>query len=126
MGTDGIGHRGQGQKVNAARGRGAQRKGASAEREVASFLRDNGLPHADRRGSGFTASDIIGTPGVSWEIKDQDAIRLREWFAQTEEQQTEDGAQLGVLIIKRKGKTNPGDWYAVVTLADLCDLLEGR
>jgi len=102
----------------------SRRKGITAEREVAKWLKAHGFPHADRRGSGFEASDIIGTPGISWEIKNQAAVRLREWFAQMVDQRDADGAEVGVLIIKREGYVDPGDWYAVVTLADLAAMLE--
>ncbi len=101
----------------------SRRKGKDSENAVARWLQANGWPHAERRGPGFEASDLIGVGPISIEIKNQKAIRLNDWFTQMLEQQAEDRAEHGLLIIKRAGHVNPGDWYCVTTLNQQAGLL---
>lgn len=104
-------------------GAGNRRKGHTTEAAVAAYLREHGWPHAERRGGGFGGSDIVGTPGITWEVKNQAGLRLGEWVDQMTGAQDDASDRHGVLIVKRKGTTDPGEWFAVMQLDGLLDLL---
>lgn len=102
---------------------GSRRKGATAERDVTAWLRANGWPWAERRAGGTPGPDITGCPGIAWEIKNAARLELAAWVDQAEAQRATSGADVGPVVIKRKGTTDPGRWYAVLPLADLAHLL---
>ncbi len=104
-------------------GAGRRRKGATQELAVAKYLAANGLPHAERRGGGFGGSDIVGTPGITWEVKAQAGARLATWADQTEAARAAAGDTYGVLIAKRAGTTDVGRWFAVLPMAQFMALL---
>lgn len=101
----------------------ARRKGATAERDVVKWLNSNGFPNAERRGAGFEASDIIGTPGVTWEIKNQAKMDLAGWVDQLTTEIDADNNLVGACVHKRRGQTNVGDWYATMPMRVLAGLL---
>lgn len=104
-------------------GAGRRRKGATQELAVAKYLAASGLPHAERRGGGFGGSDIVGTPGLTFEVKSQAGARLATWADQTEEARAAAGDTYGVLIAKRAGTTDVGRWHAVLPMAQFMALL---
>ena len=100
-------------------GRSSKAKGASAERAVTDYLRANGFPYAERRRAGATADtgDIIAIPGLTVEVKNHQRLELSSWVDQMlgEMNNTTPAAWQGVVVHKRKGKTDPGEWYATTT-----------
>jgi hypothetical protein len=103
-----------------------KRMGDKAERDVAAWKRENGWPYADRAlGAGRAADrgDITGIPGVCEQVKDRGTIRLREWFDEMLDQKANARADTGVLIIKRRGTSDVGRWYAVLEVEDLNRLM---
>lgn len=102
---------------------GSRRKGATAERDVTAWLRANGWPWAERRAGGTPGPDITGCPGIAWEIKNAARLELAAWVDQAEAQRATSGADLAPLVIKRRGTTDPGQFYAVLPLAALAHLL---
>jgi hypothetical protein len=104
-------------------GAGRRRKGHAAEAAVAQYLAANGFSHAERRGGGFGGSDIVGTPGISWEVKAQAGARLATWADQTEAARAAAGDVYGILIAKRAGTTDVGRWLAVLPMAQFMALL---
>lgn len=103
-------------------GRYSRSKGARAEVHVVNWLRDHGWPGARRylSGDGRQPGDIDGVPGVAFEVKDQQRHDLSGWLRQTER---EAGPNLPVLVVKARGKADPGQWYAVLRLEDLASVL---
>lgn len=94
----------------------ARRKGTAAETAVANWLRQ-WWPHTERRALNgqHDRGDITGIPGTVIEIKNAKTITLAAW---TDELQTEianDNADIGWLVIKRRGTTNPANWYWITT-----------
>lgn len=105
-------------------GAGRRRKGASAEVALVKHLRATGaFPYAERRGGGFGGSDVIGTPGITFESKNVAGLKLGMWTDQTEAARIASGDTYGVLVVKRSGTTNPGRWHAVMPLDQLLALL---
>ena len=94
----------------------AKRKGSQAERDVVAYLKANGYPYADRRVAGATLDkgDISGVLGVTIEIKNHARLDLAGWLAELEIEMKNDNAWTGVVIHKRKGKGDVGEWYATL------------
>ena len=94
----------------------SKRKGSQAERQVVAWLKANGYKYADRRLAGATLDkgDISGVPGVTIEIKNHAKLDLAGWTAELEVEIANDGAWTGVVIHKRKGKGDVGEWYATM------------
>ena len=100
----------------------SRRKGATAEQAVVAYLRQHGYPDARRylAGDGRQPGDIDGIPGVALEVKNQERYSLAEWVDQAV---AEARTNLPVVVAKRRGKPDPGDWYAVLRFSDLVELL---
>lgn len=94
----------------------AKRKGSQAERDVVAWLKANGYPYADRRVAGATLDkgDISGVLGVTIEIKNHAKLDLAGWTAELEIEMKNDKAWTGVVIHKKKGKGDVGQWYATM------------
>lgn len=112
----------------------SKNKGTSAETAVVRWARTNGYPHADRqplRGN-RDAGDIALCPGVIVEVKNRrlttgvpTAGDLTEWMRQTETEREVARADVGILVVKRNGTTDPGRWFAYVTAWTLAELVAG-
>lgn len=64
-------------------GKSQRNKGANAEREVASILREYGID--SRRGQVFNHEpDIVDDSPIHWEVKRQETTKIGEWFRQSE------------------------------------------
>lgn len=103
----------------------SKRKGTSWEAALVAYLREHGAPHAERRalGGAKDRGDIAGIPGVVIEAKSAARLELAGWLAEAEAERANDGADLGVVWAKRKGKGSPADGYAVMDGATLVRLL---
>jgi len=97
----------------------AKAKGAKAENQVAEYLRANGYPDADRRprNGRNDRGDIGGVPYVVIEVKNTTSYagELAGWLAEAEKERENAGAELGLVWHKRKGTTDPGQWYVTMT-----------
>lgn len=94
----------------------SRRKGANHERSVITWLRSIGRPHVERRIMGMSddTGDITGWPGVVIECKNAQRIELAAWVDQLEDEIALADADTGVVIVKRRGVTDPGEFYAVM------------
>lgn len=104
----------------------SRRKGQRAEQSVARYLRDCGWDAATTRAvSGFQQGRDIATDApVSIEVKDHTTLDLAGWVRQAEANATDDAP--GVVWHKRRGTTDPGDWYVTMTGRTLVRLLRER
>jgi len=102
----------------------AKVKGAQAERDVVAWLKQ-WFPYVDRRLAGATLDkgDISGIPGVTIEIKNHAEMKLAGWLEELRVEMGNDNAWTGVVIHKRKGKGNVGEWYATMPAQVWVDLL---
>ena len=100
-------------------------KGTAFETAVVRFLQENGFQYAERRAlHGDTdRGDITGTPALVWECKNHKTLKLSEWVRETETERHNDGADYGVLVVKRAGIGDVGKAYAIMTLEQMCQLL---
>lgn len=95
----------------------SKRKGTGAEVAVRDHLRANGYPYAERlacEGS-KDRGDISGVPGVVVEVKSTKAHDLAGWLAELDAEMTNANVDIGVVWAKKRGTTNPGDWYVITT-----------
>jgi hypothetical protein len=103
----------------------SSRNGREAENKVAQALRDAGFIHAEpraRRGRSDTG-DITGLPGVVIEVKAAKELELAKFMNQAEAERANAGADLAVLWHKRRGKSNPEDWYVTISGRTFLELL---
>ena len=104
--------------------------GTAAETAVTRWLRASGWPQAERRSlrGRDDAGDITGTPGVCWEVKAGDAAirasdgQVTAWLEETDRERTNARADVGVLVLRRRGKASPGAWWAVLPVASIVGL----
>lgn len=103
-----------------------KRKGSTWEAAIVDFLRGHGAPHAERRlaGSAKDRGDVAGIPGVVVEAKAAAKFELAAWLAEAETERANDGAAIGLVWAKRRGKASAGDGYVVMTGATLVRLLQ--
>ena len=94
----------------------ARRKGTAAETAVVQFLR-RWWPHTERRALNgqHDRGDIAGLPGVVLEVKAAKTITLAAWTDELTTEIANDNADIGWLVIKRRGTTNPANWYWITT-----------
>lgn len=94
----------------------AKAKGTAAETAVVKFLRDNGFPYAERRALHGTVDkgDITGCGPVVFEVKNHAKMDLAGWIKELETETVNAEANVGAVVAKKRGTTNPGDWYAVM------------
>ncbi len=106
-------------------GASSRRKGARAENDVVNHLRRNGYPHAERRIAGMDddTGDITGIPGLVIEVKDRQKHDFPAYMRQLTEEMVAAHADAGVVIAKKKGTTNVGEWYAMMPVDLALELL---
>ena len=100
-------------------------KGTAAETAVVRWLRDNGFPYAERRALHGTADmgDITGCGPVVFEVKNHKTLDLAGWIKELETEMRNAKVDTGAVIAKKRGTTDPGEWYAVMPLRILVGLL---
>ena len=93
-----------------------KRKGSSAELAVAKWLNRLGWTGAERSRAGWTddRGDIDGMPGVVIEVKNCKTLSIPAWLRELEVEMKNAKAWTGTVIAKRKGSTDPADWYAIM------------
>jgi hypothetical protein len=114
-------------------GKRSQDVGKDTERRVVSYLHSRGLTGVERAvRTGFTAGgrsvadsgDLTGWPGVCVQVKSLRPAsaaerQTRAWLAETELQRQQSGASVGLLVVRRWGTTDVGEWWSFLTLAAL-------
>ena len=104
----------------------AKQKGTAAETAVVNYLKDNGFPYAERRAlhGNLDKGDITGCGSIVFEVKDHAKITLSAWLKELEEEMVNANAGTGAVIAKRRGTTKVKDWYAIMPVCQLVDLLK--
>lgn len=105
-----------------------KRKGTATETAVTNYLRSHGYPHAERRvqSGALDRGDINLGSGASVviECKDTKADSWGAHLTETLKEQVNAGADLGMLVRKRARKSDPAEWYCVMTLEQAAKLLK--
>ena len=105
--------------------------GTAAESAVVRYLRAHGFPHAERRAlrGARDAGDITGTPGIVWEVKAGAQVispsdrQIDEWLKETDDERRNVDADYGILVLRRRGASNPADWWVWMYLLHLVSLV---
>jgi len=112
-------------------------KGLNAERQLANWLVGRGWPDARRSvATGWRTKDrehqdqgdITGTPGLCFQLKNvadppDETAELARWISETGEQAGPDRVPL--LVVKRAGRADPGDWHLWIRASWLIELQVG-
>lgn len=110
----------------------AKAAGTAFERKVADYLAGNVDDRIDRRPK--TGAKDKGDIGglrhmgqrVVVEAKDYGGRLLAgPWLNEAEVERGNDDAGVGLVVAKRRGTTDPGDQFVLMTLRDLVSLLTG-
>lgn len=104
-------------------------KGTSFERQTADYWRDHYDDRIDRRvktgpgDKGDVANLRLGEHRIVLECKNERRIDLAGWVTEAQKEAKNDGALIGIVVAKRKGKGQPEDQYIVMTQGDFLTLL---
>lgn len=103
----------------------SKQKGTRAENHVVAYLKKD-FPYVERRAlAGINdKGDVTGIPNVVIEIKDHAKITLSEWLKELEQEMVNAEADTGVVIAKKRGTLDVGDWYAVMPVHVWVSLLK--
>ena len=107
----------------------AKRKGDKAELEVQALIRDlTGWPARRKLGAGRTddIGDIELDPQIVIEVKDRGKIDLPAWIRKLGLQKANKDAALGVIVVKKRGSSDPFEWAYVIDAATLVNILTTR
>jgi hypothetical protein len=97
-----------------------KRRGAASQSIVASYLVANGFPYATDAGAGRNGVDILGTAGLSWEVKARRGFSPLAWIRQAA---GSPGLPLVVLRPDGMGPASIADWPVTLRLSDVVSLL---
>ena len=114
-------------------GKASLKVGKETEQLVARYLRSRGLAGVERAvRTGFRtperavadAGDLTGWPGVCVQVKSLRPAnaaerQTRTWLAETELQRAQSGASVGLLVVRRWGTTDVGEWWCFLAVRDL-------
>ncbi|HXZ73026.1 MAG TPA: hypothetical protein VEH31_19430 [Streptosporangiaceae bacterium] len=97
-------------------------RGKRLQRAAAAYLAA-WWPHAESNPNGRTGADILGTPGVAWEIKTPRLFRPAEWARQAARNA---GPDLPVILYFPDGfgARSAGDTLAILPTSRLMAVLE--
>lgn len=100
-------------------------KGTAAETAVVNYLKAHGFPHAERRALHGTADkgDITGCGPVVFEVKNHKQMDLAGWIKELEAEMVNAGVDVGAVVSKKRGTTDPGEFYAILPFRILVSLL---
>ena len=98
-----------------------RRRGSDAQNWLAAHLRDHGWPYAEATGAGRQGADILGTPGLAFEVKASHEFRVESWLAQAEHGRA--GVPLLVYRGNGQGLASIGRWPMILRLDAGLDLL---
>lgn len=103
----------------------SKRKGTAAETAVVNYIRGCGWNSAERRALSGSADkgDVAGVPVVI-EVKNCAQMQLSQWLREADRESENAGTDIGVVWHKKKGTTNPGDWYVTMSGESFMLLLE--
>lgn len=107
-------------------------KGTRNETVFVRWARDHGFPWADRipRSGARDRGDVALAPGVIVEVKAWDlsnvvptAGQLDDWMRQTDVERRNAGADVAILVVKRKGTQDAGRWFAYLRAGTFVDVV---
>lgn len=100
-------------------------KGDRAERAVREWYRENGYVNAERTRAGYQrdTGDVHVTKYAMAQVKNVRTPRWTEWLMKLAHQQYAGKFDFAWLVVKRHRIADPGEWLAVMTVAEHAELL---
>lgn len=104
----------------------AKAKGRETENAFVVWMRERWGKVVERRRltGAQDQGDISGWHNVCVEVKSGASIDIPGWLRQLKEEKKNSHSEYGFVAVRPKGKPDPEDWYAVVSLPDMVQLLE--
>ena len=111
----------------------AKQAGSRFERTTADYLKDHLSEFIDRkvRTGAKDTGDIANVRTakgrrVAVECKDYGGrLELPQWVREAEAERINDGADVGLVVAKRRGTSKPGEQWVILTVDGLIELLRG-
>ena len=111
----------------------AKQAGSRFERTTADYLKDHLSEFIDRkvRTGAKDTGDIANVRTakgrrVAVECKDYGGrLELPQWVREAEAERINDGADVGLVVAKRRGTSKPGEQWVILTVDGLLELLRG-
>lgn len=98
-------------------------KGSAFERLVRDYL--NEMVPCERIPPGATLDrGDLWTPQAAIQCKNHRTLSLGAWLDDTHQQQANAAKRFSWLVVKRKGTTDPGEQFAICSVAQLRELLK--
>lgn len=101
-----------------------RQRGRDSEKCVADYLVRHGFKTAHVTSMAASGSDVLGIPGIDFEVKARSGLAISETLAQLKRRRKETGLGVGVLRLNGQGEKAVGDWVAILTFDDLIYLLQ--
>jgi len=100
-------------------------KGSAFEREIVTYLR-TWWPDSERTRAGWVddRGDIDGVVGVTFECKNHKKLELAGWVDELTVEMQHANTTVGAVVHKRRGVTDPGQYYASMPLSVFVHLLK--
>jgi hypothetical protein len=98
-------------------------RGYRSQKVFADYLRPL-FPYAEPTGAGRQGRDILGTPGVWFELKARAGFNPLEALKQMERESEGDDIQAAVLRLNGQGEANIGQWVVCLRADVLIRLLK--
>lgn len=100
-------------------------KGTHAETAVVTCLREEGAVNAERLAlqGNKDRGDTTGLPGVMIEVKNCTTVDLAGWLKEVQAQKANARADIGFVWHKKRGTTDPRQWYVTMTGQQIIDIL---
>jgi predicted lipoprotein len=94
----------------------SRRVGTAWESAVVTYLRERGWPYAERRALAGSndRGDIAGVVGVVIEAKSVARVELAAFLDEAHVEAANDRADMGVVWLKRRGRTSAREGYVVM------------
>ena len=98
-------------------------RGYKSQDILATYLSTNGFPYALSAGAGRSGTDVTGTLGIDWEVKDRNGFSPAETMRQLKERHNGKDLPVAVLRLNGQGEASIGDWVAMLRLEDFVNLI---
>jgi hypothetical protein len=103
----------------------SKQRGTAAETAWVNYLRRRGWHAAERRAlaGNKDLGDVAGIPLCVHEVKAHKVLDLSTWVREMQAEMVNARATTGAVVHKRRGTTDPAEWYVTLTGRLYLDLL---
>lgn len=102
---------------------GRKHRGYRTQKVFSEYIRPT-FPFSEPTGAGRQGSDILGTPGIHWELKARTGFQPAAALKQVNEGKSEDELGIVVLRLNGQGEQSIGKWVALVEVDTMIQLLK--